>query len=284
MASERARAGRSRWRRAGVAGLALVASWGAAYEVRAQLAASLEDVALGLEGVAVRPARGPLTVRPNSARFRVAVEESAESVAAVAARAAADCTARSIDGVWAAIGPDPVLRREDAGSAVVGCLVPDTPWRGPAELLQAVLRFGATLDLSEVGRAELVIVRRSEQRTVALRLIADSALRLPVMFPARGDAPGGDLAGVPRPPRARRVLVAEALDAEPAVVGYRSEETPGVIVAGYRQLLEGEGWQVSGPTAAEGAEGLLAHRADRQVLVAVSPDAGGCTVGLVRLR
>lgn len=96
------------------------------------------------------------------------------------------------------VGQIACIARKDSGGGLKG-------------LVDRVLAFTDTGDLSEIGDARYVVARRDEAsgQTHVLAMWTEGKFNIPEMFTNVGDAPGTDSRDVPRPPEARRVLSAE---------------------------------------------------------------------------
>lgn len=133
---------------------------------------------------------------------------------------------------------DGVLRLDDGDRGYLACL--DTAGRevSPDELLQRARRFLADGDLSHLGELRFAMVERHGARTSYLAIWSEGAFPLGRAFPATGDAPGRDPAGVPRVPGTRRILSAWQADATPMVAIYRAAATTTHALADrYRRAL-----------------------------------------------
>jgi hypothetical protein len=136
-----------------------------------------------------------------------------------------------------------VLRRESKDHGYVACIVPDgdRDIAGYSKVLSAVAQTG---DIGKLGTFRYVIAERSARstRTHVLRHWTEGAFNLKEMFPAQGDAPGTDLAGVARPEGARRILDA-SVDGSPfGVRVYDGSGVPATILDGYQRDLVAKGW------------------------------------------
>jgi hypothetical protein len=83
------------------------------------------------------------------------------------------------------------------------------------------------------------------------------------MFPARGDAAGSDIRGLPRPHRAVRVLSARVPGAAYASAAYRVPGDAGVALETYASELAREGFRIVHVAPAL----LAAVRGEEQALV-----------------
>jgi hypothetical protein len=118
---------------------------------------------------------------------------------------------------------DGVMREEDESAGMVACLDMGEKKVTPSELLERLQKFAKTGDAAAVGDLRYARVEKSGQDAFVVMLWTDGPIQLKRMFPATGDAPGIDFAGLPRPPEARRVLSAWEEGEGPALNMYVSE-------------------------------------------------------------
>ncbi|WP_394847126.1 hypothetical protein LZC95_06610 [Pendulispora brunnea] len=98
----------------------------------------------------------------------------------------------------------------------------------------------------DTSRVRYSMVKRADGgRTSIITVATDSAAPLETLFPAEGDAPGGDFDGVPRPPGSRRTFAA-TLDGE--AYGVRVYEVKRALpdsVGAYDDEMRAQGWSRS---------------------------------------
>jgi hypothetical protein len=137
---------------------------------------------------------------------------------------------------------DGVYSQELGDSGVIACL--DTGGRLLLDDMTARLqRFTKTRDLGSLGSLRYVLARRSKNGTTVLALWTDGAAPILGMFPSKGDAPGRDPEGVPRPDGIRRLLSAHENGLPYAVTVYESASIPLSELRGwYTQSLVDKGW------------------------------------------
>jgi hypothetical protein len=148
-------------------------------------------------------------------------------------------------------------------SALAGCLV------GPGlastvDGLAAQLRaLSKDLDLSRLGELRVLRAQHAGNALHVVSVRSFGALPLVRMFPPRGDAPGGDLPRVPRPPQARRLMSAYEGGRAPALAVY---SRPGDL----DELLRAEAHALAeaGFTSAQTRAGSAWRRGDELVLLA----------------
>jgi len=199
--------------------------------------------------------RQSYSVRFNGQAMNVSSHMVDDSVDAVLQAAEDDCRAHSghLDGDIARLPGVAmakltswvfgVVRRQWSDRGYVACIERDSD-KGVAGLAADLGELAKTGDLGKVGAFRYVIVDRGPgaTKTHVLRQWTDGEFNLVSMFPAQGDAPGRDLAEVPRPAGARRVLDA-SVDGSP--FGVRVYDAPGApesILARYEQDLVANGW------------------------------------------
>jgi hypothetical protein len=94
------------------------------------------------------------------------------------------------------------------------------------------------------------------------------SLRLTDLAPVRGDAPGVDVQGMPRPPASRRLLSVFQEGAVPMLVSYRAQLPAAALGARYRKALIDGGFVVRDGAPQRGAPGcLLVSRGGATTLV-----------------
>lgn len=178
---------------------------------------------------------------------------------------------------------DGVLRAEEGDLGAVACFdtrgaVARTPsfW----SRVEAMLAQG---DISEMGELRYVRAERANGRTVFLTVWTEGAVKLWDMFPPRGDAPGVDPVGVPRPEAARRRLsVAPSGQGELLNIYELSARNPSPIGAAYREQLARAGFRFFEKRPA--AESRFVVASDGRTLATVSfsrDGAGRETITLV---
>jgi hypothetical protein len=172
-----------------------------------------------------------------------------------------------------------VLRQEAKNEGFLGCL--DTGERLDGETLLARLtEFGKTGDLQSLGQLRYTLARRHGNQTTLLMFWTEGSTQLHGMFPRTGDAPGRDLADVPRPEHSRRLLSASELGQPYGLVFYRVEGRLEAVAAAYRDVLRRQGWVVQEPLKRE----ITARKGGRTLAVRVSEKrAGQVVVGLSEL-
>jgi len=146
--------------------------------------------------------------------------------------------------------------------------------------LQEVVRTG---DLSRWGDLRYAYVTRRPTGTRILTVATEGRFNLLGMFPASGDAPGSDVAGLPRYPGMRRVVSAHE-EGQPNGLGMYTAGAPMASVRDwYRQEMNRHGWQpVARPSNAAGDEAtrdrtLVFSRGDDASLMLVFDHAEGTT-------
>lgn len=138
-----------------------------------------------------------------------------------------------------------IVRREAGTRGSVACLERDGRG-GLARLAHDVRDIVKTGDLAAVGTLLYVEAERgpAATRTHVVRLQTAGSFHLMRAFPTSGDAPGADLAGVPRPLASQRVLDASLEGSPFGVRVYTTQRAPEAILARYDRELAAAGWRV----------------------------------------
>jgi len=103
--------------------------------------------------------------------------------------------------------PAGVIRQAAQNEGFLACL--DIGAGTDAEgLLGRLTEFGKTQNLKSLGQMRYALARRKADTTSLLLLWTEGDAKLSELFPAQGDAPGRELADVPRPEGGRRLLSA----------------------------------------------------------------------------
>jgi hypothetical protein len=180
---------------------------------------------------------------------------------------------------------DPVIELADERSGFLGCLDLGAQRLEPSELLARARRFSAEADVAELGALRFVWARREPRATRYVAVWSDGPLPLARAFPATGDAPGVDAAGLPRPADSRRVLSAWAIDAQPLLVAYEQRAPLPTALSSYAIALRAAGQRVRvGPPEADGSRWLIAERGDAVHAVIASSRGTGTLIAITALR
>lgn len=169
----------------------------------------------------------------------------------------------------------PSLRRMAGDRGTIGCLDLGTERRTAGELLDAAAEFNRTGDLSALGNMRYIFAQEADGgRTQYVALWTEGEFHVDHVLPSAGDAPGEDLAGVPRAPDAVRSLYAHEMGRDDRFVIYEdSSMTEWELEHFYRTELAREGWNVV-DTREEGAEQqtVVALRDGRQIYISLDTD------------
>ncbi len=116
----------------------------------------------------------------------------------------------------------------------------------PESVAAAFERFQNSLDLAEFGEMRYIYAQRAaEGGTFFVAFWIEGSFKVAEMFPAEGDAPGRDVAGVPRPPNSRRLLSTWEEGKSQAVTTYvGGNHAPEELEDFYRAEMETGGWQI----------------------------------------
>lgn len=98
------------------------------------------------------------------------------------------------------------------------------------------------------------------------------------LFPANGDAPGGDLPGMPRPPGSRRLLAADVEGSGYAARIYETRESASGAIARYEEAMGTAGWSSSESVADVMRDEARAFVRGEDTLVASFRPAGDVTL------
>jgi hypothetical protein len=146
-----------------------------------------------------------------------------------------------------------VMREERGDSGAIGCL--DFGQEiGAAELLGRAARFRQSNDLHDLGDLRYVYARRLDEGHGVhfLTFWTTGSLDFDEITGHGGntDVPGEDVAGVPRPPRSRRIIDAYETGSDQRVVSYAgSSMTEWELEAFYRDALPRTGFHLVDPPA-----------------------------------
>ena len=241
--------------------------------VRAQNAERM--LRMGAQLATVTSAEGARDVELNGARVQLTAASTEAEVSDVLDRAYASCLDEGID-VGALAGPgerrgvtpgllDPAMRWDGGTEGFVGCL-------GARAGAVAWERFRSTGDLADVGGFRYLYAVRRGDRTQLVSVRSEGAFALGTMFPARGDAPGFDIEGVPRPEGARRTLAVRELGRLQSMTVHRGS-SEGALRRHYLERLPAEGWRVRDVRGA-----LHAERADASLTLSFGEGDRGAWV------
>jgi hypothetical protein len=256
--------------------------------VRAQVDGALLDLGAGLVQLAdpaeeAEDRSGPRLLELNGSQLRFETGTRAEAVGAVlddAETGCADGADRDADGDGVRgesppVRPERLLRGSDGERGFVACI--SRP-RAPIAGERSPRGTGAAY--------RYVYAQSGDQATQVVRFWTEGALDLERLFPDRGDAPGSDAPGLPRPPGARRILSAREVGAAQQLTLYRSRGgEPGELDTWYRARLAGLGWSPLEPVGKQAATGdhvLVVGRAGSiAALVFTADEAGGSSVAIL---
>jgi len=191
---------------------------------------------------------------------------------------------------------DPTLRDSTDDRGYVACLDTLSDERlEPEGVAAAVERFKHSLDLSEFGELRYIYAERDEQGgTFFVAFWIEGSFKVADMFPPDGDAPGRDVADVPRPPESRRLLSSWETGKPQAVTTYVGGSLGiGQLDSFYRDEMADGGWEIleadDSPllraTGQEVREGFLTfEQGDRMVSVVLTDGSQGATTTVLTLQ
>ncbi len=155
---------------------------------------------------------------------------------------------------------------------------------GPRQWLQKLQAFAKSGDLADIGELRYVFVRKGRDHTHLMAFWTRGSFNLKRMFPERGDAPGNDVAGVPRPPGARRFLSSFEEGTRFEVAVYTGSHLGSAALEGwYRETLTKKGWKMVDPAAPVAAHytpmqpSLVAERDGQAIAIVLSDEQEGGT-------
>jgi len=172
----------------------------------------------------------------------------------------------------------PSLRRMAGDRGTIGCLDLGTERRSAGEILDAATEFNRTGDLSVLGNMRYLFAQEADGgRTQYVALWTEGEFHVDRVLPGAGDAPGEDLATIPRAPDAVRALYAHEVGRDDRFVIYQdSSMSEWELEHFYRTELATGGWDVM-DTREEGAEQqtVVAMREGHQVYISLDTDYHG---------
>jgi hypothetical protein len=138
---------------------------------------------------------------------------------------------------------DGVFRNESSKAGIVACAETGDGPLPPEVLIARIKNVLATGDIAKLGNLRYVYVTPDKRETVFVALWTEGPLNFRSMFPTHGDAPGEDLAGLPRPPDSRRMLSTRPKGADAVFNVYRSSrQSADELVDFYRDVLPKAGY------------------------------------------
>ena len=274
----------------GVPGLALV-------QARAEFGETLLERTQGLFDMAQHwPRTPPRALHLNGARIIVATGTSEQPLAVMLDHFQAKCRAESgglHDAARSVFRPrdgrlpsliDGVLRVEEEKRGLVACLALGQSPLSAMELAGRIDRFAETADLAELGGLRVVRLESVGDGTFFVAAWNDGPVSLATMFPAAGDSPGVDPAGVPRPEGAKRVLSAWQEGAPSGVNLYLSQTQRDLAFANYVGSLAWAGFKIQDSSSLLGGASMnaaLFARGTETLVVHAQSDADGTMIAVL---
>lgn len=164
---------------------------------------------------------------------------------------------------------DMTLRSQDRHQGFVACIKGPSP-RPPGKVIEHRLdALGRTGNLSELGRFHYAYVSERPDHRLVVAAWTEGEFYPGKLFPVRGDAPGFDVAGIPRPPSGRRTLSAGELGhGETLTVYVESEESMAALQFFYRRAFARNGWTLLAdtPTGSRDHSFLVERRGDTRIV------------------
>jgi hypothetical protein len=178
----------------------------------------------------------------------------------------------SLDRSWR----DLTRRGFNDGEGYVACLKHDVPNISSEQLAQRVRQFLGTGNLKDLGQFHYAMATRVDDVTRVVAVWTEGDFYPLSMFPANGDAPGFDPAGISRPPSGDRMLSAgEMGHAETLTIYAKSEQSISELARFYQRDFRARGWRV----LLDQAEGgdlryFVVERASELRIVSIGREAG----------
>lgn len=142
---------------------------------------------------------------------------------------------------------DSTMRFENGRRGFVACVDMGANRVTFDQLSQKLQDFSRSGDLADVGHLRYVYATNERDRTHIVTFWTDDHFLIGRLFPATGDAPGRDVAHMPRPPGARRLLSSwEEGEPESLTIYSQSSENAAGLETYYRRELPRQGWTLLG--------------------------------------
>jgi len=175
---------------------------------------------------------------------------------------------------------DLTMRGHEDGEGYVACLKHDTPSASNEELGSRLMRFFESGNLRDLGQFHYAMATRVDDVTRVVAVWTEGDFFPGAMFPAEGDAPGFDAAGVSRPPSGKRLLSAGEIGHPQTLTIYaESEQSIRELTQFYRRDFVARGWRTL-MDSDEGGEHrfFVVQRGSEMRVVALSPQGGSTSV------
>ena len=153
-------------------------------------------------------------------------------------------------------------RRHGEGTGSIVCVQPSRRPEGFGSWVDGVRTFAESGDLGALGKVRYVVARPSgPHSTLVASVWTEGTFNVRDMVGFVGDAPGSDIAGVPRPAGSRRILSAEVVGGHYGVHSYDCAGAIGQELAAYDKVMAHEGWErtATGLSTAKNAPAAAAH-------------------------
>jgi hypothetical protein len=164
---------------------------------------------------------------------------------------------------------DGVFRGGGRGHGVVACAETGAGPLPPEQLIGRIKAVLATGDLAKLGGLRYVYAARDGARTMFVAVWSEGALNFRQMFPTRGDAPGSDPIGIPRPKGTRRVLSAQPVGAKATLNVYEAQQERALELGNfYAQQLPAAGFTL----LTKKHHFMAAHDGQRTITLSIQDD------------
>jgi len=172
----------------------------------------------------------------------------------------------------------PTLREQGGRNGYVACFDMGDASIEVTEVLRRIRAYNRTGDVAEIGDMRYVFVERTERGAHFVALWTEGEFNVRRMFPPEGDAPGQDVEGVTRPPRARRMLTGFERGQPHSMTVYHSRLDEAGLEAFYRRALPERGWTLLArpeDLPVDTPPTLVAERDERMVTLVFLPNEQG---------
>ncbi len=140
----------------------------------------------------------------------------------------------------------PSIFQKEKNHATIACFAKLRDAKTFSDWVQHIDDFSDSGDLSTFGNMQYAYLEKVGDRTRFVTMSSAGPLNLTAMFPAQGDASGTDITGMPRPPKARRILSTLVGGRNEHITLYESTVSEiEKLIEMYSPILKKNGWQVN---------------------------------------
>ena len=119
-----------------------------------------------------------------------------------------------------------ILRWQEEEGGVAICVAPPDASHTVSAWSKRLRKFSQTRDISDVGQVRYLRVMKGKRSTSFVTMGSEGSIKLDKLLPKFGDAPGVDMAGVPRPEASVRTLSAHEEDKTALLAAYKIDTSP----------------------------------------------------------